>query len=349
MSHGPQHSALPFSFHDLSGSDVRGGGGGGGEGGGVAYGPQHSVLPFSYHDYDRSADAEAEQLALHFLDGDVSLVAGGVTWKPAPPGGMAVQTLANLPITVHYLASDKCEPFDILMDEIVFTEAANSSINHYQTKFKMGLAAIQRWLRPGGKGYPEFLNKRTFDAFAQFWSCPWIQITRPGTAGEDKGQNKDEAMVAANIARTRNIWAFQQYNEGATAKAPPMGLRFGDHLFLLSRRVKDQELPIWKAPPRIRHLQDPTWHWEIVPYAHEMSIPPFLAYNSGFSCLWDPNSWSGSFEHLGTYHITLEQERPLPRNYANLARQYLFADTGKVGFEAWKKLAKIELLMKRHG
>jgi hypothetical protein len=345
--YGPTHSSLPFSFHDFAGSgfpnppahDIVGSGGGGG-----VYGPTHSSLPFSFHDLNGNADNDAEQLAVTFCEGDVSLV--NPTWKPVPIGGMAVRPRANIPITVHYLASQKCEPFDILMDEIVMTEAADSGSNFRETKFKMGIAAINRWLSPRGLGYADFLNRHTFDTFAEdCWSNLWVEITKPS---KDSTANKDESMVCSGLARTRNMWSFQQYVEGAPAdQAPAIGLRPGDHLFLLARRRRDEMLPVWNARRTLTNLQSDKWHWELVPHACQNPIPAYLTYNSEFMGMYDGNQWSGRFFHVGTYLRTVEQERPNARNYPNLARQYLFADSGKIGYESWVKLQKIEVVMRR--
>lgn len=295
-----------------------------------------------------SRDSDGEQLALHFLEGNVAGIRG-VTYRPVAPAGMAMQTLANLPITAHYLADPNAQDYDVLMDELVFLETQPRSVNHHIVKKKLGLSAMMRWLRKGGKGYEQMINHHDMSWWGEQWSDPFVQITRPGSDNATRGKaaTTDEAVVAANIARTIDIWCFQMYGQNGKQ----WQIKHGDHLSLISRREKDHKLPVYDCNRVIPNLQDATWHWEILPISHSTAAPAPALYQSPPAGLWTRESkdwWHGRYWHLGSFHITLSRANNIETNFPDLARQYLYAETGVEAFSVWKKMRKVEILLKKN-
>jgi hypothetical protein len=299
-----------------------------------------------------TSESDQQQLSLVFLDNNDCKITGA-TWKPS--AATSTQTVTNIPITQHYLVANKyAEPYDVLKDEIVFNEIGHKGPDKNIPLRKLGLSAINRWLNIGGNGYEVMKFERTMRTFMALWACRGIQITTPKVDDTSNGsKGKSEAVIVANSARTMNIWCFQACpSDDSTANGVDNsawwanGPAYGDHLFLVGRRAADKTMPIYSAQRRLVNLQDPTFHWEIVPVSHAGRTPPEATYTS-YGNSRDSPSWTGMAIHVGYYQqTTMRASNDTEKNFPVIAKKYLFAQKPIDAFNSWRSLQKIEVVMR---
>lgn len=301
-------------------------------------------------------DADQEQLKGVFLDNNVFGI-DAATWKSSAPGGVASQVVANIPITHHYLVDSRYRTYDVLPDELVFMETNNGGSDAKAPRYKLGVAAMNRWLDVGGVGYEKLINERTAPLWLNTWQFRGVQITIPSAKDDigsipGKRNAKDEALVVANTARTNDIWAYQAYQQPGDAMRNPNadGARFGDHLFLLLRRVPDRILPIYSAQRVLVNLQEPRWHWQVAPFSGPCCKPPECVYKGLRDFPGQPNTtWYGTYIHVGNYAQTyLRAASNTGKDFPTLASRYLFSKDGVDAFRAYEQLRRIEIVLHAH-
>ena len=311
--------------------------------------------------------AEAEHLKSVFTEHSVKGI-DQATWHPSAP--IQSQVLANLPITHHYLTDPRQESYDCLHQELMFGECGMRGPGHKSPKFKLGLAALMRYYSPGANnaGYQATCDDPTWDRINETWQFIGTLITKPGmaegsdTGGGNKRATKDDAVVAANVALTMDIWAFQSFTpeldwrSNSTSVHPDSqpnapGSKLGEHLFICWRRVRDPDVSVVTSGQKRQRVEgQERFHWEPVPVSCTSSLPPYYTYNS------DPrgrdtagwHEWHGGFWHIGTYQLTtMRANNSTGKNFPALARDYLYAKDGVRAFGAYQQLRKIEICVKR--